>query len=88
MGEQRAPREAIKWIPVSELPPTRRPLLFTGDSGYIKPHDRFVVAGYYDPQFRPLSPFQDCTSTSLSESGFEPTHWAYLDPEMLPQEEE
>lgn len=69
-----------EWYPVTKRPPVRRPLELTGPSGYVPPNERFLISGYYDPEYRPLSPWLDSTSTCLSDSGFEPTHWRYLTP--------
>jgi hypothetical protein len=68
------------WIPISKKPDIRRPIEMTGPSGYIPPNERYVCSGYYDPEYRPLSPWLDSTSTCISEGHPNPTHWRYLTP--------
>lgn len=77
-------REANPWVEVAIKPEPNVPIEMTGDSGYIAPHDRFLISGYYDPEFRPRSPWLDSTSTCLEDSGWVPTHWRRLS--ELPKE--
>jgi hypothetical protein len=73
-----------RWIPVSErLPDIREPIEMTGKSGYIAPHNNFVISGFYDPEYRPHSPWLDSTGTQLADAGWIPVYWRYLMP--LPQ---
>jgi Protein of unknown function (DUF551) len=68
-----------EWIDVNErLPVSGELVLVTGDSGYTT-HERFYISAYYDAEYRPLSPWQDVTNTSLEASGFTVTHWCSLD---------
>lgn len=76
----------LRWIPISQTPPTRRLLLFCGSSGYIAPNDRMIVSGYFDPEYRPLSPYLDSQGCELLDCGIKPTHWSYLDPSDFPPE--
>lgn len=75
----------INWISITQAPPTRRPLLFCGYSGYIAPNERMVVSGYYDPGYRPFSPYLDSQSVCLTDCGLKPTHWAYLNAGDFPE---
>lgn len=62
------------WHPIKTAPHDGTLVLVTGFSGYIR-HRRFVTAAYYDAEYRPLSPWQSVTNDSLSDHGWEPTHW-------------
>ena len=69
---------AIPWVSISAKPIVGKPILMRGDSGHRAPHDTFVISGYYDPGYRPLSPWLDCCGDQLSDHGWKPTHWTYL----------
>ena len=61
-----------------ELPEIGKPIVMKGQSGTSAPHDVFYTAGYYDPEFRPRSPWQDTQNDCISDAGHEPTHWMYV----------
>ncbi len=73
---------AIKWIPLDQkLPADQRMVLLTGPSGMTST-SHFVVVGQrhmaYRPPIRGKIRWLGVTNTDLSDSGFEPTHWAPL----------
>lgn len=68
----------------TETPPIRLPILLLAQSGYLAPHDIAIVSGFYDPEWRPLDPWRDCTGDALSDHGWVPQYWARLDSMTLP----
>ena len=64
----------LVWRPI-ESAPWETEVLLTGDSGYIAPHDRFVINGYREPDWHGGA-WNDATGSPLSDHGWEPTHWA------------
>jgi hypothetical protein len=75
----RAAGASVSWRDVNtERPEIRRPILMKGDSGYVVPHDVFYVAGFFDPEFRPLSPWLDAQHECISDRGWIPTRWIYV----------
>ena len=60
-----------EWKPIETAKPYVE-VLVTGPSGYTN-HRRFIINAYRDPEYR--SGWLDATNTSLSEAGWEPTHW-------------
>jgi len=60
-------------------PEIRKPILMKGDSGYIEPHGTLYISGYYDPEYRPRSPWLDSQSSCVSDCGLTPTHWCYIE---------
>lgn len=78
------PKELL-WFKCNEFAPLQdRSIIMCGYSGYIKPHDIFVISGYYNCEYRPLSPWLDSQSTCLSDSGYTPLFWCYLSDLELP----
>lgn len=69
-----------KWfeIKLEGLPPSRKLVMTKGNSGYV-PHETFYIAAYHDSNYRPLSPWQTVHHDSMSDYGFEPTHWKYIE---------
>jgi len=61
------------WKPIKTAPWDREVLL-TGKSGYIPPHDVFIVNGYRVPRWHG-GLWNDATGTLLLERGWNPTHW-------------
>lgn len=76
----------LHWQLASEQPPHRVPILMTGSSGYVEPNHRFVEAGFYDAQWRPLAPWRNCQGDAVNDSGNYPTHWCLLSDLELPLE--
>lgn len=69
----------VQWVSVTEkLPSDDRVVLTKGPSGYIFPAHMFFQAARYMPHYRPYSPWQTVTSDSMSDYGFEPTHWSEI----------
>ncbi len=64
------------WHPI-DTAPWNKEVLLTGKSGYIKPHDRFIINGYRVYGWH-QSEWNDATGTHLSERGWNPTHWMPL----------
>ena len=54
--------------------PWERVVLLTGCSGYIKPHNRFIINGYRVPDWH-QGQWNDVTGTLLSDSGWIPDGW-------------
>lgn len=57
------------------LPPPRKVVMVTGESGYMPPNDRFLTLAYREPDY-PFAPWRSMTSDALDEVGWHPTHWA------------
>jgi hypothetical protein len=73
-----------EWIAVSErVPDSTRTVVVAGENGYIR-RKRFMCLAYYDAEYRPRSPWQTVQDSSLSDYGWEPTHWRDLLPGELP----
>lgn len=71
--------ELLGWFDIREVAPSpREVVLVMGDSG-SSVHPIFVCAAYYDADYRPHSPWQSVNSDSLSDSGWEPTHWRTIE---------
>lgn len=69
----------MNWISCTEQQPKRRiPILMKGDSGYVEPNGTLYISGYYDPEYRPRSPWLDSQSSCVSDCGLLPTHWIYI----------
>jgi hypothetical protein len=69
----------MKWrLFDAEKPMVDVPVLWKGDSGYIAPHDINIVSGYYNPEYRPLSPCLDSHGECVGDASPLPTHWCYL----------
>ena len=67
------------WQPI-ETAPWGEEVLLTGESGYGKPHDRFIINGYRVKDWH-QGEWNDATGTHLGECGWgNPTHWAPLPP--------
>jgi hypothetical protein len=60
-----------------ESAPWGKEVLLTGESGYIKPHDRFIINGYRIKDWH-QGQWNDATGTRLSDAGWEPKHWMEL----------
>lgn len=60
-----------------ESAPWNKEVLLTGESGYMKPHDRFIINGYRIRDWH-QGEWNDATGTRLSERCWEPTHWMEL----------
>lgn len=54
--------------------PWDRVVLLTGNSGYGKPHDRFIINGYRVPYWHNAQ-WNDVNGTLLSDSGWIPDGW-------------
>lgn len=73
--------DGIHWFAVElRLPDENELVMLTGDSGYVT-HKKFLTLGYYDNEYRPPLPdgrirWQSVQNDSLSDQGWEPTHWA------------
>lgn len=65
------------WMPI-ETAPWHVTVLLRGDSGYIKPHDVFIINGYRVPDWH-QGGWNDMTGTNLLEYGWEPTEWKRVD---------
>jgi len=74
-AEQRvyAPTQ-IDFRPI-ETAPWDWPVLLTGPSGYIAPHDTFITSGYRVKDWH-HGEWNDETGTRLSDRGWVPTGWA------------
>ena len=69
-------RISLPWHSVKDFMPLKRELvLVRGPSGYGG-HETFIEAAYYDPDYRPHSPWITVQSDRLSDRYPEgPTHW-------------
>lgn len=70
----------ITWTAVSEsLPPDRRFVMVTGDSGYTTTRN-FLTLARLDKEFRPpingRLRWLGINNDDLSDCGWRPTHWA------------
>lgn len=74
----------VGWQPI-DTAPWETEVLVTGQSGYIKPHDKFMVNAYRVMDWH-QGAFNDATGTHLSERGWEPTHWMPLPAAPKPEE--
>lgn len=80
VSRSREKKVGTHWKSVDvEYPEIRRPILMKGDSGYVAPHDVFYVAGFYDPEFCPQSPWLDTQHDCIRERGWKPVCWIYID---------
>jgi hypothetical protein len=66
------------WHPVAELPPEGVPIIIIGKTGYRAPHDRLVISGRFEPEYRPLAPWRTSQNDALSDYGYTPTHWRLM----------
>lgn len=64
----------IEWQPI-ETAPWDRTVLLTGNSGYVKPNDRFIINGFREVDWHG-GDWNDETGTQLEDNGWCPTHWA------------
>ena len=70
------------FTPVSEaLPSSDEPVLVLRKSGYISCRFEILTARYM-PDYRPLSPWQDISNDSITDSGSDALAWRYM-PEWL-----
>jgi len=60
-----------------ETAPYGKEVLLTGESGYVEPHDRFIINGYRVRDWH-QGKWNDATGTPLSDRGWEPSHWSHV----------
>lgn len=68
--------------PIETAPRDGTYILLFGPSGYTTTPMRGAV-GHYDPEYRPLNPWQTHSNDAFTDDGGEPTHWM-----PLPQKQE
>lgn len=61
----------------SSLPPEGETVLLRGTSGYRRAAGLDVCLGYYEPAY-PRAPWRTVAGDSVGDSGFKPTHWAFV----------
>ena len=70
------------WKKTTDKPLQDKPLLLRMASGYVKPHDRLYITGFYNADWRPRAPWRDCRGDSLTDSVPEKDvaelEWVYL----------
>lgn len=66
--------------PIETAPRDGTWILLFGPSGYTTTPLRAAV-GHYDPEYRPLNPWQPHSNDAFTDGGKPPTHWMPL-PEM------
>jgi len=70
----------MKWKPIETAPKDGRYILLAGDSGYTTTPLR-VEVGHWDPEYRPLNPWQTHSNDAFTDGGEEPEYWCEL-PEL------
>jgi hypothetical protein len=66
-----------KLRPISTAPRDGTYVLLFGPSGFTTTPFRCAV-GHYDPEYRPLNPWQTHSDDAFTDGGEEPTHWLPL----------
>lgn len=69
-----------KWQPIETAPKDGTYILLAGLSGYTTTPLRASV-GHFDPDYRPLNPWQDHANNAFTDGGSLPTLWMPL-PEL------
>ncbi len=65
------------WLPIDTAPRDGTWILLAGPSGYGSTPLRVEVCRY-DPDYRPLNPWQTHSNDAFTDGGPEPTHWLPL----------